>query len=108
VTLFNVFILILTSIAINSAQAETEDSIDNPYGRMTEYYVCRRKNDKRPIWIEKQEPTGCKLWYSHYKNKGPAAVSDKDLNYCELVSEKIRKNLTAAQFECKPKTLLNK
>jgi hypothetical protein len=80
----------------------------NPYINMIEYFVCTRKLDKRPIWIEELKPKGCIVWYSKYKGGGPAARSSLGTEYCFQMSQRIRSNLESAHFKCvrKPKIIM--
>lgn len=69
---------------------------------MKEPFTCTRGTDIRSIWIESMQPDGCKLWYSNYIKKGPAAWSQTGLKHCQKISENVRKNLESAGFSCQP------
>lgn len=77
-------------IAIASSTKET----------MKEPFTCKRETDIRSIWIESLQPDGCKLWYSNYSKKGPAAWSQAGLKHCQKISENVRKNLESTGFSC--------
>ncbi|MGZ3724432.1 MAG: PIG-L family deacetylase [Pseudobdellovibrio sp.] len=63
-------------------------------------YTCRHGEDVRSIWIEKLDPKGCKLWYSNYGKEGPTASSSVSLEHCYNVTDNIKHNLAAANYQC--------
>lgn len=63
-------------------------------------YTCQRE-DTRKVKIEKLDPKGCNVLYSHYYGmKKPIASSKSNLSYCEEVFSRIRKNLESSGFKC--------
>lgn len=100
--MFRLKCILLIFCQLNSllALAQIESPKTNPYEHMINYYVCKKKLEKRVIWIEELRPKGCLVWYSSYKKGGSAASSTLGNDFCFQKSEKIRKNLENAQFEC--------
>ena len=63
-------------------------------------YTCQRE-DTRKVKIEKLNPKGCNVLYSHYYGmKKPIASSKHNLSHCEEVFQRIRKNLEGSGFKC--------
>lgn len=85
---------------ISEPAKKEADAVPSIKETMKEPFTCKRDTDIRSIWIESLRPDGCKLWYSNYEKKGPAASAHSGLSHCQKVSENVRKNLQSAGFIC--------
>ena len=63
--------------------------------------TCSSSNDVRTIVNQKSDTGGCEVVYTKFGESKVIATAQKDIEYCNGVVDRVRKNLEAANFICK-------